>query len=72
MKNLFLTIAVLLGSSVMNSIMAQVPPPTPFILPIDHGLSLILAMGAGYGAKHLYDSYKVRKASKKSEDEPKV
>ena len=71
MKNIFLTFGLLLGSAWINLIIAQPPPPTPFIIPIDQGLSLILAMGAGYGAKHLYDNYKVKKSSKKSEEPTK-
>jgi hypothetical protein len=68
MKNILLTVGLILGSAIINLIIAQPPPPTPFVLPIDQGLSLILAMGAGYGAKHLYDSYKLRKTNKKTDD----
>jgi hypothetical protein len=68
MKNIFLTLGFILGSAVINLIIAQPPPPTPFVLPIDQGLSLILAMGAGYGAKHLYNNFKYRKNTKKAEE----
>lgn len=47
--------------------MAQPPPPSnPAAVPIDGGLSLLLAAGAGLGAKKAWD---VRKAAKAAEPE---
>ncbi|MBX7201851.1 MAG: hypothetical protein IT240_03860 [Bacteroidia bacterium] len=69
MKNLSLTLSLILFASASSHLFAGVPPPTPFILPIDQGLLLVVAMGAGYGAKHLYDNYKVRKADKEKEED---
>ncbi len=42
-----------------SSLMAQAPNP-PAGVPIDGGLSLVLAGGIGLGAKKLYDKYKDR------------
>jgi hypothetical protein len=58
LKNITLTSALLLASAVVNSIMATPLPPGPSIIPIDGGISLLLAACAGYGAKKIYDSRK--------------
>ncbi len=47
--------------------MAQPPPPAnPAAVPIDGGLSILLAAGAGLGAKKAWDA---RKAAKEAEPE---
>jgi hypothetical protein len=58
LKNITLTTALLLASAAVNSIMATPVPPGPTIIPIDGGISLLLAACAGYGAKKIYDSRK--------------
>jgi hypothetical protein len=64
MKFIVGTILLILVSSLLNVIIAQVPPPpAPDIVPIDGGISLLLAMGAGYGAKSIYNSRKLKNAS---------
>jgi hypothetical protein len=44
--------------------MATPEPPGPEIIPIDSGLSLLVAACAGFGAKKIYDARKQKKASK--------
>jgi hypothetical protein len=44
--------------------MATPNPPGPQIVPIDGGLSLLIAACAGVGAKKIYDVRKEKKASK--------
>ncbi|OQX97267.1 MAG: hypothetical protein B6I20_13005 [Bacteroidetes bacterium 4572_117] len=53
----FFVIFVLAPVFVQTTI-AQPPPPTPEAIPIDGGLSLLLAAGVGYAAKKLYSSKK--------------
>lgn len=50
-------------SSVM--VMAQQNPPNPGGVPIDGGLSFLLAAGVGYGAKKVYDARKAKRAEEK-------
>jgi len=53
-----LLVLTLLG--VANLSTAQPPaPPQPAAVPIDGGLSLLLAAGAGLGAKKAWDARKV-------------
>jgi hypothetical protein len=61
LKNLFLSAGVFLASGMINAIMATPLPPGPTIVPIDGGVSLLVAACAGYGAKKIYDSRKEKK-----------
>jgi hypothetical protein len=61
LKNLFLSAGVLLASGMINAIIASPLPPGPVIIPIDGGVSLLVAVCAGYGAKKIYDSRKEKK-----------
>ena len=61
LKNLFLSAGVFLASGMLNAIMATPTPPGPTIVPIDGGVSLLVAACAGYGAKKIYDSRKEKK-----------
>lgn len=56
-----LTIVALIVMSQVT--MAQPPPPpaNPAAVPIDGGLSLLLAAGAGLGAKKAWDARKAAK-----------
>ena len=67
--NKILRISLAIAALVVMSqvAMAQTPPPTnPAAVPIDGGLSLLLAAGAGLGAKKAWDA---RKAAKEAEPE---
>jgi hypothetical protein len=67
--NKILRISLAIAALVVMSqvAMAQPPPPaTPAAVPIDGGLSLLLAAGAGLGAKKAWDA---RKAAKEAEPE---
>ena len=37
------------------------PPPPPPSIPIDGGISVLIAAGAAFGAKKIYDKYKKSK-----------
>ena len=50
-----LLFAFILGTDMM---FAQGPPPPPPGLPIDGGLIGLLALGAGYAVKKIYDKSK--------------
>lgn len=50
---------ILVLAFISFSLIAQAPNP-PAGVPIDGGLSLVLAGGIGLGAKKLYDKYKDR------------
>ena len=43
---------------VTDSVLAQGPPPPPPPLPIDGGIIGLLALGAGYAVKKIYDNSK--------------
>lgn len=62
MKNtLFLTLLLTFAGLVISQVaLAQPPPPpvNPAAVPIDGGLSLLLAAGAGLGAKKAWDLHK--------------
>lgn len=65
--NKILRISLAIAALVVMSqvAMAQPPPPAnPAAVPIDGGLSLLLAAGAGLGAKKAWDA---RKAAKEAE-----
>lgn len=60
---LFITFVIVLGSQVVFS--APPPPPTggpvcwpPPCVPIDGGITFLIAAGAAYGAKKIHDSRK--------------
>lgn len=68
MKALFLTLGIIFMSALASMIIAQVPPPPqPDIVPIDGGLSLIIAMGAGYGARSIYKNRNTKEVSSEKE-----
>jgi len=54
-KNLFLTGAVAALVLAANVVWAQGPggPPLPVAVPVDAGISLLLAAGAAFGARSL-------------------
>lgn len=58
LKNLALTVGVFIASGAINILMATPTPPGPSIIPIDGGVSLLVAACAGYGAKKIYDARK--------------
>lgn len=61
-KNLLLTTGLFLASAITSVIMATPVPPGPTVVPIDGGVSLLVAACAGYGAKKIYDARKEKKA----------
>jgi hypothetical protein len=63
-KRILLTFIVIAVSACFNAVLATPPPPDPQLIPIDGGVSLLVAVCAGYGAKKLYDSRKQTKAPK--------
>ena len=63
-KNILLTAGVLFATALTTALMATPNPPGPQIVPIDGGLSLLIAACAGVGAKKIYDVRKEKKASK--------
>lgn len=63
-KNILLTAGVLFATALSSVLMATPQPPGPQIIPIDGGLSLLVAACAGYGAKKIYDVRKEKKAGK--------
>jgi len=63
-KNLLLTAFVLFLSSIGNFILATPIPPDPLVVPIDGGVSLLIAACASYGAKKIYDARKEKEKEK--------
>ncbi len=61
-NNILLATGILFLSGVTSVLMATPVPPGPSIIPIDGGLSLLVAACAGVGAKKLYDYRKSKKA----------
>ncbi len=62
-KITFTIVLISLGLFISEEIFAQGPPPPPppppnTALPIDGGISLLIAAGVGYGAKKIYDHNK--------------
>lgn len=55
LRALFLIVFIVAVSQIASAI--PPPPPDPTI-PIDGGISLLIAAGIGYGAKKMYDSRK--------------
>lgn len=62
LKNLTLAFGVILASGILNVLSATPLPPGPTIIPIDGGVSLLVAACAGYGAKKIYDARKDKSA----------
>jgi hypothetical protein len=61
-KFLNITLAIVALIVMSQVAMAQPPPPaSPAAVPIDGGLSLLLAAGAGLGAKKAWDARKAAK-----------
>jgi len=62
MKKIAGTLLIVLGLSIspffMKSAIAQPPPPKPKDIPIDGGLSLLVAAGVAYGVRKIYKSQK--------------
>jgi ABC-type antimicrobial peptide transport system permease subunit len=58
LKNLTLTLGVIFASGIINVLSATPLPPGPTVIPIDGGVSLLVAACAGYGAKKIYDARK--------------
>lgn len=54
-KNVLLTSGILFITGIFSVISATPIPPDPNVIPIDGGLSLLLAACAGYGVKKIYD-----------------
>ncbi|MFN3528994.1 MAG: PID-CTERM protein-sorting domain-containing protein [Bacteroidia bacterium] len=59
-KQIILTAAFLLLAGCFTTLLAQSPPPPPppAAVPIDGGLGLLLAVGAGLGAKKALETRK--------------
>jgi hypothetical protein len=58
-KAVLISINLLLVLILPNLLMAQGPPdPNDALVPIDGGLSLLLAAAVGYGSKKMYDKRK--------------
>jgi hypothetical protein len=57
-KSTFLTIGIILVSSAFSALLATPLPPDPSLIPIDGGVSLLVAVCVGYGVKKIYDSRK--------------
>jgi hypothetical protein len=68
-KRIILTAGILFSIGLCNLILAQGPPlpPGPGSVPIDGGISLLIAACAGVGAKKIYNN----KAEKEEEEEAK-
>ncbi len=63
-KFLHISLAIVALIVISQSTQAQSPPPPPAnpeAVPIDGGLSLLLAAGAGLGAKKAWDARKAAK-----------
>ncbi len=60
--NLLFTACLVIFGGMISVLMATPVPPGPQIIPVDGGLSLLIAGCAGVGAKKLYDYRKSKKA----------
>ena len=60
-KNILLTTAVMFATAISSALMATPVPPNPTVIPIDGGVSLLIAACAGYGVKKIYDVKKTKK-----------
>jgi hypothetical protein len=61
-NNILLATGILFLSGITSVLMATPVPPGPSIIPVDGGLSLLVAACVGIGAKKLYDIRKSKKA----------
>jgi hypothetical protein len=61
-NNILLTVSLVLLGSFVSVLLATPVPPGPQIIPVDGGLSLLIAACAGVGVKKLYDIRKSKKA----------
>jgi len=57
-KSIILTLGAVLISSAFSQLLATPFPPDPSLIPIDGGVSLLVAVCVGYGVKKIYDSRK--------------
>ncbi len=58
-KHLFVFVILLFAVVIPNLLMAQGPPdPSDALVPIDGGLSLLVAAAVSYGSKKMYDARK--------------
>ncbi len=60
--NLLFTASLVIFAGIVSVLSATPLPPGPQIVPVDGGLSLLVAACAGVGAKKLYDYRKSKKA----------
>ncbi len=54
LKFLFLLLIFSFAPEFVDSVFSQPPPPTPIAIPIDGGISALIAAGVGYAGKKLY------------------
>ena len=58
-KPVFISIILLVATIIPSLLMAQGPPdPSDTFVPLDGGLSLLVAAAVGYGSKKMYDARK--------------
>jgi hypothetical protein len=57
-KNIILTFGAVLVSALFSQLLATPLPPDPNLIPIDGGVSLLVAACVSYGVKKIYDSRK--------------
>lgn len=57
-KSVLISIILLVVMSMPSLLMAQPADPNDVLVPIDGGLSLLLAVGIGYGAKKAINARK--------------
>jgi len=61
-KSIVLSFILFLGASLTVCLFAQVPPPPdPNVIPIDGGLSALIAICSGYGIRKIYKKNKIEK-----------
>lgn len=70
MKKIFLSLFFAIGLSLVGISDNGPPPlgPSPEGIPIDGGISLLLAAGAAYGVKKVRENRKAKKESETSEE----
>lgn len=64
-KSVLISIILLVVMIVPSLLIAQTPPPddpSDVLVPLDGGLSLLVAAAVGYGSKKMYDSRKNKDA----------
>jgi len=57
-KNTLITFVLIVISALTTTLFATPPPPEPTLIPIDGGISLLVAVCVGYGVKKIYNSRK--------------